>query len=139
MAAPVITMPSRGDHSAPRFDTKQPRELRHYFSDLKYCFEQAQIVDDMEKKSHTCRFVNINTSELWESLAKFADNTKTYTDFCQITYSLYPGSEEERKWSIADMDKLVGEQSCLGVLLLGDLGEYCTISTASSVMHNIGQ
>ena len=124
MAAPVISMPSRGDRSAPRFDTKHPRELRRYFSDLEYCFERAQIVDDQEKKSHACRFVDVDTSELWESLAEFADNTKTYTDFRQIIYSLYPGSEEECKWSVADMDKLVGERSRLGVLSLGDLGEY---------------
>src|ERR1700677_3683069 len=49
---------------------------------------------------------------------------KTYNEFRQVIYALYPGSEEERKWSVADIDKLVGEQLRLGVLLLGDLGEY---------------
>ena len=33
-------------------------------------------------------------------------------------------AEEERKWSVADMDKLVGERLRLGVLSLGDLGNY---------------
>ena len=80
MAAPVIAMPARGDRSAPQFNTKQPRELRRYFADLEYCFGRAQIVDDTEKKSHACRFVDVDTSELWESLAEFADITKTYTD-----------------------------------------------------------
>ena len=117
-------MPARGDRSAPQFNTKQPRELRRYFADLEYCFGRAQIVDDAEKKKHACRFVDVDTSELWESLAEFADITKTYAEFCQAIYALYPGSEEERKWSVADMDKLVGERSRLGVLSLGDLGEY---------------
>ena len=124
MAAPIIAMPSRGDRSAPQFNTKQPRELRRYFADLDYCFGRAQIVDDAEKKNHACRFVDVDTSELWESLAEFTDITKTYNEFRQVIYALYPGSEEERKWSVADMDKLVGERSRLGVLSLGDLGEY---------------
>ena len=124
MAAPVIAMPSRGDRSAPQFDTKHPRELRRYFSDLEYCFGRAQITDEAEKKKHACRFVDVDTSELWESLAEFADITKTYDEFCKAIHALYPGSEEERKWSVADMDKLVGERSRLGILSLGDLGEY---------------
>ena len=124
MAAPVIAMPSRGDRSAPQFDTKHLRELRRYFSDLEYCFGRAQITDEAEKKKHACRFVDVDTSELWESLAEFADITKTYDEFCKAIHALYPGSEEERKWSVADMDKLVGERSRLGILSLGDLGEY---------------
>ena len=104
-----------------QFDTKQPRELHHHFSDLDYCFRQVQIADDAEKKKHACRFVDVDTSELWESLAEFNDVAKTYVNFRQAVYALYPGLEEERKWSVADMDKLVGERSRLGVLSLGDL------------------
>jgi hypothetical protein len=63
---------------------------------------------------------NLTTNTAME----FVDNTKTYTDFRQVIYMLYPGSEEECKWSVADMDKLVGERSRLGVLSLGDLREY---------------
>jgi len=54
----------------------------------------------------------------------FSDATKTYLEFVAAIYTLYPGSEEERKWSVADMDKVVGERSRLGVISLGDLGEY---------------
>ena len=77
-----------------------------------------------EKKKHACRFIDVDTSKLWETLTEFNDVTKTYVNFHQAVYALYPGLEEEHKWSVANMDKLVGEQSCLGVLLLGDLGEY---------------
>ena len=35
-----------------------------------------------------------------------------------------PGAEEERRWSIADMDKLIGERARIGILNLEDLGAY---------------
>ena len=75
-------------------------------------------------KQHTCRYVDVNTTELWETLTKYTDPTKTYDEFKTTVYTLYPGSDEERKWSVADMDKLVGERMCIGIISLGDLGEY---------------
>jgi hypothetical protein len=117
-------MPSRGDRSAPKFDPKQPRELRRYFSDLDSHFARASITDAAAKKANACSYVDVDTSELWESLSEFSDATKTYLEFVAAIYALYPGSEEERKWSVADMDKVVGERSRLGVISLGDLGEY---------------
>ena len=40
---------------------------------------------------------------------EFNDVAKTYVNFCQAVYALYPGLEEECKWLVVDMDKLVGE------------------------------
>src|SRR6202790_3626460 len=45
MSVPNTLMPSRGDRSAPKFDPKQPRELRRYFSDLDTHFARAGITD----------------------------------------------------------------------------------------------
>ena len=75
-------------------------------------------------KQHAIRFIDVDTSELWESMPSYSDNTITFQEFVKAVHALYPGSEEERKWSVADMDKLVGERSRLGVISLGDLGEY---------------
>ena len=124
MSVPNTLMPSRGDRSAPKFDPKQPRELRRYFSDLDTHFARAGITNAAIKKTNACSYVDVDTSELWESLSEFSDATKTYLEFVAAIYTLYPGSEEERKWSVADMDKVVGERSRLGVISLGDLGEY---------------
>jgi len=52
------------------------------------------------------------------------DPNATYEEFVKAVHALYPGSEEECKWSVVDMDKLVGEQSCLGIISLADLGDY---------------
>jgi hypothetical protein len=42
----------------------------------------------------------------------------------KAVHTLYPGSDEERKWSIADMDKLIGERSRIDIISLSNLGEY---------------
>jgi hypothetical protein len=141
MNVPTIPMPARGDRSAPRFDPHQPRELRRYFADLDFAFGRAGITDLTEKKQHACRFVDVDTADLWESIAEYSDDQKSYAEFVQAVHSLYPGSEEERKWSVADMDKLVGERSRLGVLSLGDLGDYhrqfYTITTFLRSKHRL--
>jgi hypothetical protein len=124
MSATAIPMPARGDRTAPNFDPKQPRELRRYFSELEFHFTCSSVTAAEEKKKHACRFVDVDTSELWESLPEYTDHAISYADFMKAVHALYPGSDEERKWSVADMDKLVGERCQLGVLSLSDLGEY---------------
>jgi hypothetical protein len=77
----------------------------------------------MEKKKHACRYVNIDTADLWEAIPEF-DVTKTFNEFKSAIFKLYPRSESKRKWTIADMDKLVGEQLRMGILNVSDLGNY---------------
>ena len=125
MATPaIIPMPVRGDRSAPKFDAKQPRELRRYFTDLEFAFAHAQITDEVEQKRHSTRYVDVDTSELWETLPEFSENATTFEDYVKKVTTLYPGADEDRKWTVADMDKLVGERARLGIISLGDLGEY---------------
>jgi hypothetical protein len=119
-----IPMPAHGDRITLKFDPTHPRELCRYFSDLDFILGRTRITDNTEKKQHAIRYVDVDTSELWEALPEYSNNTKTYSNFAKVIHALYPGSEEERKWSVADMDKLVGEQQRLGVLSLGDLREY---------------
>jgi hypothetical protein len=102
-------MPVRGDRSAPRFDPQQPCELRRYFANLDFAFGRAGIADRTEQKKHACRYVDVDTADLWESIRQFSDAAADYDAFVKAVHTLYPGLEEERKWSVADMDKLVGE------------------------------
>ena len=75
-------------------------------------------------KCHATRYVDIDTSELWETLPEFIDPTKTFEEFKTVLQDLYPGSKEEHKWTVADMDQLIGERLHLGILSLADLGNY---------------
>jgi hypothetical protein len=122
MAAPS-TMPPRGHSSAPKFTPDVPRELQRYFKELELLFGLAQVVDNTENKKHACRYVDIDTVDLWEAIPEF-DGTKTFNEFKSVIFKLYPGSESEHKWTIADMDKLVGEQLWMGILNVSDLRNY---------------
>jgi hypothetical protein len=122
MATPS-TMPPRGHGSAPKATPDVPRELQHYFKELELLFGSAQVVNNTEKKKHACRYVDINTADLWEAIPEF-DVTKTFDEFKSAIFKLYPGSESKHKWTIADMDKLVGEQLQMGILDVSDLRNY---------------
>jgi hypothetical protein len=104
-----IAMPARGDRSAPHFDPRQPRELRRYFADLVYHFARSDVVDDQEKKRQACRYVDIDTAELWEWCPDFSDTAKSFPDFVHAIHRLYPGSDAQRQWLLTDMEKLVEE------------------------------
>jgi hypothetical protein len=117
------TMPPQGHGSAPKFTPDVPRELQHYFKELKLLFGPAQVADETEKKKHTCRYIDIDTADLWKAIPEF-DVTKTFDEFKSAIFKLYPSSESERKWTIADIDKLVGEQLWMGILDVSDLGNY---------------
>jgi hypothetical protein len=63
MATPSTTL-HWGHGSTPKFTPDVPRELQCYFKELELLFGPAQVVDDMEKKKHTCQNVDINTADL---------------------------------------------------------------------------
>jgi hypothetical protein len=57
--------------------------------------------------------------------------------FKEAVFKLYPGSEEEKKWKIADMDKVVGEQLRIGILDVNNLGAYyCAFFTITTFLRN---
>jgi hypothetical protein len=45
-------------------------------------------------------------------------------EFKLAIHKLYPGSKSECKWTIVDMDKLVGEQLWVGIPNINDLRNY---------------
>jgi hypothetical protein len=90
---------------------------------LELLFGPAQVVDNTEKKKHTCQYIDINTADLWEAIPEF-NATKTFNEFKSTIFKIYPGSESEHQWTIADMDKLVEEQLQMGILDVSDLGNY---------------
>jgi hypothetical protein len=61
--------------------------------------------------------------DLWEAIPEF-NVTKNFDEFKSTIFKLYPGSESEHKWTIADMDKLVGEQLQMRIPDVSDLGNY---------------
>jgi hypothetical protein len=116
-------MPARNHSSAPRFDSKKPRELPAYFDELEALMEAAKIVEGSAKKAHAKRYAHFNDGELWASLPEFAEPF-TYEMFKAKVLEQYPGATAERRYNIQDVDKLVGERLRLGIISLEDLATY---------------
>ena len=96
MSQPVVPlMHAHRDHGAPTFDLSKPWELHHFFKELKFHFRQSNVVDKAMMKKHVLQFTDCNSAELWEILPEFADTAKTYQNFVDGVYKLYPGSNLE--------------------------------------------
>ncbi|KAJ6529525.1 hypothetical protein DFH09DRAFT_1093944 [Mycena vulgaris] len=122
--ATVQAMPARGDRNAPQFDSKKPQELRRYFTDLEYLFTRAAVTDSTEKKQHATRFLGVDDQEIWETLPSFGDAAKTYATFKAEVLKLYAGNDEDRRFSLSDLDALVGHFSRVGILSKDDLTSF---------------
>ena len=123
-AVPALpSMPAGGHSTAPTFTPDQPRVLRRYFDELEMLLAKCGITDEQEKKKYSRIYVDIDTSDLWQSLPEH-NATSSFADFIKAVFELYPGSEGDRKWVISDMDKLIGEQLRLGIHDTAGLGIY---------------
>jgi Aspartyl protease len=116
-------MPYRGSNKAPSFDQKRPRELPRYFEDLDQHFSDCQITDDDEMKTYAKRYVDIESEEVWARLPENA-TAHSYENFKKAVLKLYPGADDERRWSVTDMDNLVAERARQGIFNQQELGDY---------------
>ncbi|KAF9816817.1 hypothetical protein IEO21_03897 [Rhodonia placenta] len=117
-------MPPRGHSTAPSFDPSEVRSLRRYFQDLEALFVRCQITDEAAKKQWAVRYPSIDVADLWETIESFIDVAKSYNDWKADIRALYPGADDTRKWSLADMDQLIGERARIGIHNAADLGCY---------------
>jgi hypothetical protein len=67
--------------------------------------------------------LEIDSADLWETLPEF-HTTSTYEEFVLAVLALYPGASEERKWSMIDIDTLIGEHLHVVILTASDLAQY---------------
>ncbi|EED80161.1 predicted protein [Postia placenta Mad-698-R] len=117
-------MPPRGHSTAPSFDPSEVRSLRRYFQDLEALFTQCQITDEAAKKQWAVRYPSIDVADLWETIESFIDVAKSYNDWKADVRALYPGADDTRKWSLVDMDQLIGKRARIGIHNAADLGCY---------------
>ena len=122
-SSPTTYMPSRGHPTAPRFDPARPRELWRYFDELELLFVQCEITDPVKQKKFARHYVDIDTSDLWGSIPQFAP-AFSFDSFIDAIIEFYPGAEDSRKWTLADLDALIGERTRLGIRNVTDLGNY---------------
>ena len=86
-------------------------------------FNRAAVTDATEKKQHATRFLSVDDQDVWEALTEFGQN-HSYDQFKAAVLKLYPGTDADRKYSLADLDALVGEYARVGILSRGDYSEF---------------
>ena len=53
-------------------------------------------------------YLDSDTTDTWKQLAEYG-TVHNYTMFRDAVHKLYPGLHTSSKWSLSDLDKLIGE------------------------------
>jgi len=64
----------------------------------------------------------IDESELWQALPEYTNNS--YDEWKKAVLTLYPGAMEDHKWSMADLDQLLGSTSHMGIMNSDEYTKY---------------
>ncbi len=83
----------------------------------------ARITEEKDKKQQARRYLEVEDAEIWGRIPEYGSN-ETYENFKKKIYQLYPGTAEESRYTMADVDKLVGKQLRLGIHTPEELGKY---------------
>ncbi|EPQ57916.1 hypothetical protein GLOTRDRAFT_126409 [Gloeophyllum trabeum ATCC 11539] len=118
------TLPSRYDKHAPRFDPEQPRTLLRYFEDLAdllAAYPNA-VPNEATKKAVVVKYMPMYEEELWKGVPEFSDDSKSFEDFKGAVLALYPAVKEDQRYSVGDMDRLVGERQRNDIISIREQG-----------------
>jgi hypothetical protein len=79
------SMPTHGHTTALKFSPDQPHELRRYFEELEVLFGSCNIIAEPEMKKYACRYLDIDTSDFWQSITECGGAT-TYANWKVAIY-----------------------------------------------------
>ena len=105
--APHNDMPLRGERTCPQFLPDQPTSVLRYFADLEALFARAGIADDQSMKKHATYYSPSQEEYLWQELATYIDNTKTYVEFRDEVTALYGYTALQHEWTRHDLNTLL--------------------------------
>ncbi|KAI0360102.1 hypothetical protein OH77DRAFT_1394962, partial [Trametes cingulata] len=139
MPTGLAQLPARSDRSAPVFDPDKPRTLRRYFTDLDRLFNALENpLSEKEKKQAACDYPPIEVADIWEQQPEYQDDSKPYEVFKTAIINLYPGSDE-RRWTMADLQKLVEERRQKEIETLAEYAAYYReLVAAANYLKNDG-
>lgn len=113
-------MPARGHSTAPTFDGN-PLNLGRFFEEVEILAADARL-DDAAKIKHSLRYASLNDYELWVRLPSASGGD--FPAFKKAVLELYPGTEDDHRYTMADLDRLTQTQAAYGIQSRAELGEY---------------
>ena len=75
------------------------------------------------KKVQVCCYLDFDSANLWQNIPSYAIG-ESYEEWKNVLYKLYSEAEADKKYTVADIDKLVGEKYQAGIHTLEDLASY---------------
>ena len=83
----------------------------------------CKVVNEKDKKTEATRFLDAETADVWEVIPEFKSDS-TYELFKAAVRKLYPLASDDRKYTLADLDALVGRYLRTGFSTIEDLTEF---------------
>ncbi|KAG6863339.1 hypothetical protein C0991_006613 [Blastosporella zonata] len=124
-------MPARGHGTASLFNPSKPRELPRYFTELEFLFAACGVTKNAKKKALGICYVDYNTSEQWLLISEYQPYNASqpallysYDDWKRTVISLYPGTNAATKYSMADLDQIMGKDTRTDIKTIGQFADY---------------
>ena len=117
------SMPQRGERMAPKFNGESD-ELPRFFEDMESVSEGLGL-SDREMMSWACRYVKrLSDEEVCKTTRAYVSARGTWEEFKKELFRLYPGSERDRRYTRADLQKVVDEWGSIGIKTKEDLATF---------------
>lgn len=121
MAEPTHrTMPRRGVKGAPSFSGTSAT-LERFIDDVEIAAKEVGLPAD-EWVVHAVRYVDPDIEMLWRGLPSYA--TKVWAEFKKEIRKLYPGLDQDRKFGVAELEKLVSNWYVRGIRTQEEMGQF---------------
>jgi len=98
----MLEMPAKGHSTVPKFDD-EPTNLESYFTKLEYQFNRCRIMSTYNYKVQAMRYHDAALHHIWHGTEAYENDEKTWEDFKDEIYKLYPGSGSEQCINLSDI------------------------------------
>lgn len=113
-------MPSPYDRNAPRFDG-HPLSLGRFFGEIERLGRSCQL-SPREMIEHTLAYLAWNEHNTWKELPAAAGSD--WERFKQEIIAIYPGADEDHKYTFYDLEALANRQAITPMTSRYQFGEY---------------
>jgi len=95
-------MPAKGHSAAPKFNDK-PANLESYCTKLEYQFDMCHITSMYDCKVQAVHYLDATPCHVWHGTEAYENDKRTWEDFKDKIYKLYPGSGSEQCINLSDI------------------------------------
>ena len=116
-------MPAKGHSAAPK-SNDEPANLESYFTELEYQFNRCCITSTYNCKVQAMRYLDAAPHRVWRGTDAYGNDDRTWEDFKDKIYKLYPGSGSEQCINLSDILAFVDANAQVPYPNKKELGAY---------------